>query len=125
MNKTEMTAALAAKTGLTKKDAEKALTAVVDVITEALVAGEKVQMVGFGAFEVKARPERTAHNPHNPLWRQAGALSDSCGERDGAQGGCRGDVPDYQRGCGRGRGAQLKARREAGRTGTWMRRHVR
>lgn len=88
MNKTEMTAALAAKTGLTKKDAEQALTAVIDVITEALVAGEKVQMVGFGAFEVKARPERTAHNPQTgeaitiaaskaPVFKAGKALKDA------------------------------------------------
>ena len=63
MNKSELTAALAAKTGLAKKDAEKALNAVVDVITETLSAGDKVQIVGFGSFEVKERPARTARNP--------------------------------------------------------------
>ena len=63
MNKSELTAALAAKTGLAKKDAEKALNAVVDVITETLTAGDKVQIVGFGSFEVKERPARTARNP--------------------------------------------------------------
>ena len=66
MNKTELTAALAAKTGLAKKDAEKALNSVVDVITEALVKGDKVQIVGFGSFEVKDRPERVARNPQAP-----------------------------------------------------------
>ena len=65
MNKTEMVAVLAEKTGFSKKDSEKALNAVIDVITEALVAGNKVQMVGFGAFQVKDRPARTAHNPRN------------------------------------------------------------
>ena len=55
--------ALAEKTGSGKKDAEKALNAFVDVITEALAAGEKVQIVGFGSYEVKARPARTARNP--------------------------------------------------------------
>jgi len=63
MNKTELTAALAAKTGFAKKDAEKALNAFVDVITESLAQGEKVQVVGFGTFEVKDRPARTARNP--------------------------------------------------------------
>ena len=63
MNKTELTAALAAKTGFAKKDAEKALNAFVDVITESLAQDEKVQIVGFGSFEVKARPARTARNP--------------------------------------------------------------
>lgn len=88
MNKTEMTAALAAKTGFSKKDAEKALNAVVEVITDALVAGEKVQMVGFGAFEVKTREARTAHNPRTgeeiqieaskaPLFKAGKALKDA------------------------------------------------
>ena len=63
MNKSELTAALVAKTGFAKKDAEKALNAVVDVITESLEKGEKVQIVGFGSFEVKERPARTARNP--------------------------------------------------------------
>ena len=66
MNKTELIAAITEKSGFTKKDAEKALNAVVDVITEALVKGEKVQIVGFGSFEVKDRPERVARNPQAP-----------------------------------------------------------
>ena len=66
MNKTELIAAITEKTGFTKKDAEKALNSVVDVITESLVKGEKVQIVGFGSFEVKARPERVARNPQAP-----------------------------------------------------------
>lgn len=66
MNKTELVAALTAKTGSPKKDAEKALNAVVEVITEALTKGEKVQIVGFGSFEVKDRPERVARNPQAP-----------------------------------------------------------
>ena len=56
MNKTELIAAITEKTGFTKKDAEKALNSVVDVITESLTKGEKVQIVGFGSFEVKDRP---------------------------------------------------------------------
>lgn len=56
MNKAELTAAIVKKTGFTKKDAEKAIAAVTDVITETLAAGEKVQIVGFGGFEVRSRP---------------------------------------------------------------------
>lgn len=63
MNKTELTAALAANAGISKKDAEKALNAFVDVVTETLSKGEKVQIVGFGSFEVKDRPARVARNP--------------------------------------------------------------
>ena len=63
MNKTELTAALAEKTGSNKKDAEKAINAFVDVVTEALANGEKIQIVGFGSFEVKTREARTARNP--------------------------------------------------------------
>ncbi len=66
MNKTELIAAITEKGGFTKKDAENALNAVVDVITESLVNGEKVQIVGFGSFEVKDRPERVARNPQAP-----------------------------------------------------------
>ena len=63
MNKTELVAAVAEKTGLSKKDSEKAVNAAFDSITEALVAGEKVQLVGFGAFEVKERSARIGRNP--------------------------------------------------------------
>lgn len=63
MNKTELIAALAEKTGSNKKDAEKAINAFVDVVTESLANGDKIQIVGFGSFEVKARPARTARNP--------------------------------------------------------------
>ncbi len=63
MNKSELIVALAQKAELTKKDAEKALAAFVDVVTEQLKAGEKVQLVGFGTFESKERPARTARNP--------------------------------------------------------------
>ena len=62
MNKTELVAALAEKTQLPKKNAELALNAVVEVITESLSKGDKVQIVGFGSFEVKDRPERIARN---------------------------------------------------------------
>ena len=63
MNKTELVAAVAEKTGMSKKDSEKAVNAAFDSITEALAAGEKVQLVGFGAFEVKERTARVGRNP--------------------------------------------------------------
>ena len=63
MNKSDLVAAMAAKTGDTKKSAEEALNAFVDVVTAALVKGEKVQLVGFGSFEVRTRAARKGHNP--------------------------------------------------------------
>lgn len=63
MNKTDLSAAIAAKAGLTKKDADKALSAMIEVITETLQNDEKVQLVGFGTFEAKHRPARKARNP--------------------------------------------------------------
>ena len=63
MNKTELISVIAEKSGLSKKESENALTAAVDAIAEALVAGDKVQLVGFGAFEVKTRAARTGRNP--------------------------------------------------------------
>ncbi|MBR4868342.1 MAG: HU family DNA-binding protein [Clostridia bacterium] len=63
MKKTELVAAVAAKAEISKKDADKAVAAVIDAITEALIAGDKVQLVGFGTFEVRARGERTGRNP--------------------------------------------------------------
>ena len=63
MNKGELVAALAAKTELSKKDSEAALNALVDVIGETIAKGEKVQLIGFGTFESKTRPARTARNP--------------------------------------------------------------
>ena len=63
MNKTELVAAISEKTELTKKDSEKALKALVDVIAEELKKGEKVQLVGFGTFEVSERAARTGKNP--------------------------------------------------------------
>lgn len=58
MNKTELIAAVAEKAELSKKDAEKALKAFTDVVSEELVKGEKIQLVGFGTFEVAEREER-------------------------------------------------------------------
>ena len=63
MNKTELIAAVAEKAELSKKDAEAAITAMVDAITEALSQEEKVQLVGFGSFEVKVRAERLGRSP--------------------------------------------------------------
>ena len=88
MNKTELCAAVAAKTGMTRKDAEAAVTAVIDVIGESLKDGEKVAIVGFGTFEVKDRPARKARNPRTgeqisieaskaPVFKAGKALKDS------------------------------------------------
>ena len=64
MNKTELIAAAAQNSGLTKKDTERVLNAAIDAITAALVAGDKVQVSGFGIFEVRAREARVGRNPH-------------------------------------------------------------
>lgn len=63
MNKTELVAAMADKAGLTKKDADAALKAFTEVIEETLKAGDSIQLVGFGTFEVAERAERTGRNP--------------------------------------------------------------
>ena len=63
MNKTELIAAVAQKTGLTKKDAERVVSATVDTIVETMVQGEKVQISGFGIFEAKTREARVGRNP--------------------------------------------------------------
>ena len=65
MNKVELIAAVAAKTNMTKTDAEKAVNAVMESVKETLVAGDKVQLVGFGTFEVGKRAERNCRNPKN------------------------------------------------------------
>ena len=88
MNKTELIAAVAEKTGLTKKDAERVINATVDTITASLVAGDKVQVSGFGGFEVKAREARVGRNPRTketiqipatrlPVFKASKALKDS------------------------------------------------
>ena len=88
MNKTELINAMAEKAGLSKKDAEAALCAATDAITAALAQGEKVQLVGFGAFEVKARAERVGRNPQTkesiripasktPVFKAGKALKDA------------------------------------------------
>ena len=63
MNKAELAAAVAEKTGASKKDSEKAVNAVFEAITESLVKGDKVQLVGFGSFEIKERAARVGRNP--------------------------------------------------------------
>lgn len=63
MNKTELVAAMADKAELSKKDAEKALKAFTDVVAETLKKGDKIQLVGFGNFEVTQRAERMGKNP--------------------------------------------------------------
>lgn len=88
MNKTELINAVAEKAELSKKDAEAAVTAMIDAITGALVEGEKVQLVGFGAFEVKARAEHVGRNPQTketitipaskaPVFKAGKALKDA------------------------------------------------
>ena len=91
MNKTELVAAVAEQTGMSKKDTEAAVTAALEVITAALADSEKVQLVGFGAFEVKARAERIGRNPKTkesikipaskvPMFKPGKALKDAVAE---------------------------------------------
>lgn len=63
MNKTELVAAVAAKAGISKKDADAAVAAFVDTVVETMKAGDKLSLVGFGTFEVKERAARTGINP--------------------------------------------------------------
>ena len=63
MNKTELIASVAEKAGMTKKDAERAVNAALETITAALAEGDRVQLSGFGIFEVKTREARTGRNP--------------------------------------------------------------
>ncbi len=65
MNKTELIAAVAQKSDLTKKDAEKAVKAVFEAISDSLTQGDKVQIIGFGTFEVRQRKAREGRNPRN------------------------------------------------------------
>ena len=88
MNKAELIAAIADKAQLSKKDAEAALKAFTDVVAEELKKGEKIQLVGFGTFEVATRAERTGRNPQTgaemtiaackaPKFKAGKALKDS------------------------------------------------
>ena len=63
MNKPELISAVAEKSGLTKKDAESALNALLDTITNTMAEGDKIQLIGFGTFEVKDRAARLGRNP--------------------------------------------------------------
>ena len=63
MNRLELVNTISRKMGATKKDAEKAVTAFIDTVTEALVEGRKVQLIGFGTFEVRERAARKGRNP--------------------------------------------------------------
>ncbi len=91
MNKNELVAEVAAKTGLTKKDAEKAVLALVETVTEAMVKGDKVMLVGFGSFETKTREARIGRNPKTkeainipatrvPMFKAGKALKDAVAE---------------------------------------------
>ncbi|SCZ76129.1 HU family DNA-binding protein [Acidaminobacter hydrogenoformans] len=66
MNKAELVTSIAEKSGLTKKDAEAALNAFMKSVEEALAKDDKVQLVGFGTFDVRERKERKGRNPRNP-----------------------------------------------------------
>ncbi len=92
MNKSELIAAIAAKTGETKKSAEASLNAFIDVVTESLVKGDKVQLVGFGSFEVRKRAARKGRNPQTkeeikipaskaPVFKAGKALKDLVNEK--------------------------------------------
>ena len=88
MNKTELVALIAEKAGIAKKDADKALAAFVDTVATELKKGEKIQLVGFGTFEVRERAARTGINPQtgksieiaaskNPVFKAGKALKDA------------------------------------------------
>ena len=66
MNKSELVAKIAEKSGLSKADSTRSLDALLEAVQEALVNGEKVQLVGFGTFETRERKEREGRNPRNP-----------------------------------------------------------
>ena len=91
MNKTDLIAAAAEKSGIAKKDAERVINALLDTVTTCLVNGEKVQLSGFGIFEVKAREARVGRNPrtkeaiqipatHTPAFKPSKALKDLVSE---------------------------------------------
>ena len=92
MNKADLVAKVAEKAGLTKKDAEKAINAFVASVQEALVKKDKVQLIGFGTFEVKERAARTGRNPQTgeaikiaaskaPVFRVGKALKDAVNKK--------------------------------------------
>ncbi len=88
VNKTELVANVAETAGLTKKDAEKAVNALFTTVQQALIEGDKIQIIGFGTFEVKERAARTGRNPRtgadiqipaskNPVFKAGKALKDA------------------------------------------------
>lgn len=88
MNKTELVASVAEKAGMTKKDAEKAVSAVLDSVQQALANNDKVQLIGFGTFETRERAARTGRNPQtgkeiniaaskSPVFKAGKALKDA------------------------------------------------
>ena len=88
MNKPDLIAVVAQNAGLTKKDAERVLNCAIDAMTAALVKGEKVQLSGFGTFEIKEREARVGRNPHTkeaieipatkvPVFKASKALKDN------------------------------------------------
>lgn len=88
MNKTELITLAAQNAGMTRKDAERVINAAIDVVTAALVNGDKVQLSGFGSFEVKDREARMGRNPHTkeaveipatkvPVFKASKALRDT------------------------------------------------
>lgn len=90
MNKAELISAVAERAGLSKKDTEKCVNAMTDAVTAALAAGDKVQIMGFGTFEVKQRAARKGHNPMTkqeidipaskaPVFKAGKQLKDSVG----------------------------------------------
>jgi len=91
MNKTDLISLTAENTGLTKKDTERVVNAMLDAITAAMAKGEKVQLSGFGAFDVKDREKRIGRNPHTkepidipatrvPVFKPSKALRDIIGK---------------------------------------------
>ena len=91
MNKTELIAAVSEKTGVSKKDCEKTISAMLDQVAESLAQGDKVQIVGFGSFEVKKKAAHMGRNPRtgetmeiaaskNPTFKAGKALKDAVAE---------------------------------------------
>ena len=92
MNKSELVTSMAEKSGVSKKDAEKVLNSFIESVQEALVRGEKVQLVGFGSFEVRQRAERKGRNPQTkeeiiipastvPVFKVGKALKDAVAKK--------------------------------------------
>ena len=91
MNKTELISVISQNSGVTRKDAERVLNAAIDAVTASLVSGEKVQLTGFGTFEVKHREARVGRNPHTrqaieipasrtPTFKASKSLKDAVGK---------------------------------------------